>query len=121
MVEYKFWFFIEKEMKDIIKELDTILTLNESHRDYEDTWEWYEYGATDQESKDIYINISREHNWRHGMYDCPVILIFRNSGLEVDEIGHSIAEQLGVKVNYGEVMYGGDSDYKYKVILDWKK
>ncbi|MDQ0112449.1 hypothetical protein [Paenibacillus harenae] len=119
MIGNCFWFFIEREMTDFIKDLNFLSCLDESHRDYEDTWEWYEFGSIDQISNDIYINISRKHNWKQGIYKCPVRLKYENSGMEINEIGLSISNQLGLKVYYGQVIYEGGNDYSYKEKLNW--
>jgi len=40
--ELKHWFFVEKELTEIVHDLNELLKLNDSDRDYEDTWEWFE-------------------------------------------------------------------------------
>ena len=117
MQKSKYWFFIEKELTDIVHELHQLLELKASDRDYEDTWEWFETDTKELNAEKKYVNIAREHNWEQGVYECPVMLLIKNSNIETRETGLYISNRLGVKVFYGKVVYdhGG---YSYNKLLD---
>lgn len=119
MPKQQFWFFIEKELTEIVHDLNEILQLNDSDRDYEDTWEWFETDTRDLDQADQYVNIAREHNWKQGVYECPVLLLIRNSNLKINEIGLYILNRLGVAVYYGDVVYNRGK-YNYNKILEWE-
>lgn|GEM_PF-4051491 len=68
--------------------------------------------------EDQYVNISREHNWEHGVYECPVILKIKDSKMGINEIGIYLSNQLEVKVYYGEVQYN-HGEYYYNKIQEW--
>jgi hypothetical protein len=118
-VERKFWFYIEKELSDVVAKLQPILPFDESDRDYEDTWEWYETGAADTVDSGCYANLSREHDWEQGCYDCPVILIVRHPEMDIEAVGSWLAERLGVTVHYGEVHIDHRTGYQFRTILSW--
>lgn len=112
----KFWFFIEMKLVDLTNNLKNVLQFSNYYRDYENTWEWCE--SEDKEADD-YINIAREHNWKHGIYSCPVIFYIERkeneySEDEIDAIGTKIAASLGVEVYYGNITYQNNSNYKYE-------
>jgi hypothetical protein len=118
--KYNLWFFIKKELSDITAILQQSLDLPEYYRDYENTWEWCE---SNNRSKGIYFDIAREHNWKHGIYTCPVILSVRKDGdeysqCEIVNVAKVIAKELNVVVYYGEVTYLENSNYKYDIIME---
>lgn len=118
MIDYKekFWFFIEQELSEVVNTMKDIFHISGLYRDYEDTWEWLESEDKDAE---VYVNISREHNWKNGIYTCPVILVLRRkeehfSLIEINELGIIIANMLGTVVFYGDISYLGNSKYEFK-------
>ena len=102
-----YWFFVDREMKDFVQDVDIFACLRDIHWDFEDTWEWYEYGSLNDA---LYINISREHDWIKGNYESPVLLRYTRLGTDIQQIGASISHQLGVTVFYGEVAYKNGND-----------
>ena len=119
MGQKQFWFYIKREMTDFIQDVNLFSGLDDSHRDYEDTWEWYEYGSSDRNNTEVYINISREHNGEQASYECPVRLKYYNSEVEIHTVGLGISIELGVKVYYGQVAYKGGNQYIYQEELSW--
>ncbi len=110
----QFWFYVDKDLKDVTHDLEKVLSLPEYNWDYEDTWEWCE--AKDENTK-IYFDIAREHDWGEPIYSAPILLIIRRegrecSGDEIIDIGTKIAGTLGVDVHYGYILYLDDSKYQ---------
>lgn len=97
-----FWFFIHKELPDIIRELEGTLELPEYYHDGEDTWEWYESKNRDMNSE-IYFDLYGEHSNGYGRFDSPAILAMNKIQSEIDVIGRLIAVKLGVDVFWGIV------------------
>lgn len=118
-MENKYWFFIERELTEISLKLQKDLNLPEFYRDYEDTWEWCESNGRDHFETNIYFNISREHNWKQGKYECPVLVILRDINKKNDELGQMISNSLGVTTFYGQVEYNRFSVYNYNVLREW--
>lgn len=121
MQQNKFWFFCERELHDIARELQMALNLPRYERDYEDTWEWCESDSEEQDETGPYFNISREHNWEQGLYECPIILIIQNMNLPIGEIGSIISREFRVQVYYGQVSYERDGSYTYIVSKEWNR
>ncbi|WNR46878.1 hypothetical protein [Paenibacillus roseipurpureus] len=119
MNQNKFWFFIERELPEITEDLKHSLNLPDYYSDYEDTWEWCESVARDQNGTDCYFDIAREHNWKHGKYECPVIFILKNFPSNIEELGNRIMQKLKVSVYYGHVTYEDFSKYTYNIINSW--
>ncbi len=71
-VEFTFWLFSEKELSDLHPIFENMFPTLSLYSDCEDTWEWL-IGKT--KTEDLFINISRKHNWKHGLYDEEVIII----------------------------------------------
>ncbi|MCR8630116.1 hypothetical protein [Paenibacillus radicis (ex Xue et al. 2023)] len=118
MKQNKFWFYIEKELPEITEDLKISLYLPDYYSDYEDTWEWCEAVSRDLNGSS-YFNISREHNWKHGKYECPVLLLLKNLPSNVEEQGELITKMLKVPVYYGHVTYENFSKYTYAVTKSW--
>ncbi len=118
MANDKFWFFIEKELYEITIMLKDSLNLPQFYRDYENEWEWCE---SEEKNEGIYFDITREHNWEHGIYNCPVILVIKKDGKvissqdEIENIAINIVNCLKVDVFYGIVTFLEDSKYSYDV------
>ncbi|WP_109853450.1 hypothetical protein [Aquimarina sp. AU58] len=98
----KFWIYIKKELTDLQSDFEKIFEVDNLYRDYENVWEWIE--SSDRKSN-LYLNISRPHDWKKGEYDKPIMIeVESNNGTELDEseIAYKIKEQL----NCGEVYAG---------------
>ncbi|MHA7059489.1 hypothetical protein ACWGOQ_0019845 [Aquimarina sp. M1] len=90
----KFWIYIKKELTDLQSDFEKIFEVDNLYRDYENVWEWIE--STDRKSN-LYLNISRPHDWKKGEYNKPIIIeVKSNNGTELDEseIAYKIKEQL---------------------------
>jgi hypothetical protein len=76
-----------------------IFGVKDFHRDYEDTWEWFEGRRKDGFS----VNISRSHNWKTGNYDCPVSIQVVGASKELSkkaifEFSRRISDHLGIEL-----------------------
>ncbi len=99
----KFWIYIEKELTEIQSDFEKILGVNNLYSDYENLWEWIE--SSDRKSN-IYLNISRPHNWKKGEYEKPIMIIIQsNNGEELNEqeIAEKIKKELKCDVFAGEI------------------
>ena len=115
-----FWFYVEKELSDVIEDIKEILRLPECHRDYEDRWEWYELEDTVDSEQMISFNMSREHDWTQGLYECPVILRIEYPGYDIDEIGRRLLEVFQVSIQFGKLEFSDYSpDYTYDIVHKW--
>lgn len=99
----KFWIFIEKELSDLQADFEKIFGVNNLYRDYENVWEWIE--SSDHKS-DLYLNISRPHDWEKGEYDKPIMItVESNNGTELieSEIASKIKKALNCDVFAGQI------------------
>ncbi|UHA72702.1 hypothetical protein [Paenibacillus sp. 481] len=115
------WFFIKKELSDIAEDIKDVLHYSVYERDYENTWEWIDFRNAG--SNDIQLNISREHNWKHGLYDCPVVVRFTNDSRaasleEIEAIGYAIFKRFDIKVYVGQVHYVNSEDGEFKFVIE---
>ncbi len=100
----KFWVYLKKELSDLQPDFEKIFGVNNLYRDYENVWEWLE--SVDRQS-DLYVNISRPHNWSKGEYDTPIKMIVEsNNGVELNEaeFARRIKKQLKCDVYAGEIL-----------------
>ena len=99
----KFWIYIKKELSDLQTDFEKIFGVDNLYRDYENVWEWLE--SSDRKSN-LYLNISRPHDWKKGEYKKPIIIIVEsNNGTELSEleIAFKIKKQLNCPVYSGEI------------------
>ncbi|MCB0535683.1 MAG: hypothetical protein KDD14_25990, partial [Saprospiraceae bacterium] len=61
----KFWLYLEIELTDLLPRFERIFQVDNLYRDYENVWEWIE---SRDSTGEIYLNISRSHNWENGNY-----------------------------------------------------
>jgi len=99
----KFWIYLKKELTDLQSDFEKIFGVDNLNNDYENVWEWIE--SSDRKS-DIYLNISRPHDWNKGEYGKPIIIkVESNNGIKLNEekIARSIKERLKCEVFAGEI------------------
>lgn len=108
-----FWTYINKELIELQPVFETQFQGLSLTRDYEDTWEWLEGRTVDL----IYeLNISRQHNWEHGLYDKELIVdIIANSNASEDEIGQILKNILLTPIYYGTKTYSRGHEYKFEI------
>ncbi|WP_146259609.1 hypothetical protein [Paenibacillus dendritiformis] len=76
MQQNKFWFFCERELHDIARELQMALNLPRYERDYEDTWEWCESDSEEQDETGPYFDHTKyepahRRDWQHHFQRVP--------------------------------------------------
>ena len=99
----KFWIYIEKELSDLQTDFEKIFGVNNLYWDYENVWEWIE---SSERKSELYLNISRPHDWVKGEYDKPIMIrVESNNGAELieSEIAFKIKKQLNCEVYAGEI------------------
>lgn len=99
-------------MSDLIKSLSELLDSKDLNRDYENVWEWIEGSSSELKSK---INISREHDWKKGEYDKPLILTFDyrgyNKNKTVEKIGRKLMFFFNREVKFGTIYSLSNGEY----------
>lgn len=63
------WCYLDNEISDLKPRFEKAFKSEELMRDYENDWEWI-YGFS--ELNNSQINISREHNMKHGLRNKPI-------------------------------------------------
>ncbi len=99
----KFWIYLERDLIDLQPEFEKIFRVNNLYRDYENVWEWIE--SSDRKSN-LYLNISRPHDWEKGEYKKPIMIIVEsNNGIELNEseIALRIKKQFNCDVFAGKI------------------
>ncbi len=99
----RFWIYIERDLVDLQSDFEKIFGVDNLYRDYENVWEWIE--SSNRES-DLYLNISRPHDWEKGEYDKPIIIkVESNNRIELNEseIAFKIKKQMNCEVYAGEI------------------
>lgn len=118
----KFWFFIDKNIEEITKEIHEILCLAEYYHDFEDTWEWCE--SCVREEHHDYFDIYREHINGYGRYGRPVIFKFsrlKNARDEkIEKVSIQLSRKLGVRVYWGLVEWQRLKKNDYDAIYDYE-
>lgn len=114
-IHVKLWFFTVMELSKVAEVLEDQLELKEFVRDYEDTWEWCESMGNDN---GLYIDISRKHNWKTGVYDYPVgVHVTKNNiDLSDDELNYlaiKISDVLDTIVYKGSVEYISGDEFVF--------
>lgn len=66
-----YWCFIETELKDLEEIFKIVFQCDEVIWDYENVWEWI---MPKNENGSQWFNISRQHNWKTGEYDKPLMI-----------------------------------------------
>lgn len=116
MRKLTFWTYSEIEIDDLKKPLSELLNTTELIRDYENVWEWIQGNSPELKSK---INISREHDWRKGKFDKPLILTFDYRGFNknkiIEKIGHILAEYFDRDINFGTIHILSNDEYEQKI------
>jgi len=114
-----FWTFIQKEILDIEPILGRMFPTIDFIRDYEDTWEWTNGTSLNNE---LYVNVSRKHNWDKGVYDSELVFNIgteNNSEDEIDRLGHLIRVGLGEKTYYGQQKYIKGNEREYIILKEY--
>lgn len=99
----KLWIYIERELSDLRTDFEVIFEVDNLYRDYENVWEWIE--SNDRKSN-VYLNISRPHDWEKGEYRKPIMIkVESNNETELNEveIALKIKKQLNCDVYAGEI------------------
>jgi len=99
----KFWIYLKRELTDLQSDFEKIFGVDNLYNDYENVWEWIE--SSDRKSN-IYLNISRPHDWNKGVYEKPIMIkVESNNGIKLNEekIAKSIKERLKCEVFAGEI------------------
>jgi hypothetical protein len=111
-----YWTYSNIELDDLIKPISELLNTTELIRDYENVWEWIQGESTELKSK---INISREHNWKKGKFDKPLILTFEYRGLRknkiIKKIGQTLVNFFERDINFGTIHILKNDEYEQKV------
>ena len=105
----KFWIYLEKELSELQIDFEKIFEVDNLYHDYENVWEWIE--SSDQKSN-LYLNISRPHDWEKGEYDEPIMIeVKSNNGnvLNELEIALKIKKQLNCEVFAG-IIHADEND-----------
>jgi hypothetical protein len=114
-----FWTFTKMELIDIGPILGKIFPAIEFTRDYEDTWEWLEGTSP---SNELYVNVSRKHNWNKGVHDSELVFSIgtvNNSEEEVDRLGSLIRLELGEATYYGQQKYIKGNERQYVSLKEY--
>lgn len=97
-----FWIYLERELIDLQTDFEKIFSVNNLYHDYENVWEWIESSDRDSE---IYLNISRPHDWKKGEYDKPIMIRVesRLKNLSEETIANAIKNEFRCNVFAGEI------------------
>lgn len=110
--------FLEIELIDLLPRFEKVFQIDNLYRDYENVWEWLESGDRKGE---IYLNISRSHNWEKGNYTEPInIRIERNlkEPINVNESGKKLFDEFQTKIYFGELKIETKDRENYSTIIE---
>ena len=103
MKKMKFWIYIERDLIELQPKFEKIFGVDNLYRDYENVWEWIE---SSDRTLNIYLNISRPHDWEKGEYDKPIMITVESNNenkLNEEEIASMIKNGLKCEVFAGEI------------------
>ncbi|MCB9333910.1 MAG: hypothetical protein H6574_22875 [Lewinellaceae bacterium] len=114
----KFWLYLEIELTDLLPRFERIFQVDNLYRDYENVWEWIE---SRDSTGEIYLNISRSHNWENGNYSEPIQIILAHNSkepIDEDEIGRKLLEEFKTPVFYGELDMNTSKAERYQANIE---
>ena len=97
------WMFLEIELSDLISKFEKVFQVDNLYYDYENVWEWIE--SKDRKGE-IYLNVSRSHDWEKGNYSEPINMIVEKNSKEPineDAIGKKLSEEFRTTIFWGEL------------------
>ena len=120
----RFWMYLEVELHELKERFEKLFQVDDLYRDYENVWEWIESSNKEGE---LYLNISRSHNWTSGNYNEPINIFIKINTAEPindEEIGFKLLEEFKVPIYFGELEIektkSGRNNYIWKVEREFK-